>query len=37
MGISRHTANEHLAALLHRTGVADRKALVELLLGTVRR
>lgn len=28
MGISRHTANEHLAAVLRRTGAADRKALL---------
>ncbi len=31
MGISRHTANEHLAALQHRTGAADRKALMLML------
>jgi DNA-binding CsgD family transcriptional regulator len=28
MGISRHTANEHLAALAQRTGAPDRKALL---------
>lgn len=37
MGISRDTANEHLAALLRRTGVADRKELILLLLGSVER
>lgn len=31
MGISRDTANEHLAALLRRTGAADRRALLVLL------
>jgi len=31
MGISRHTANEHLAALEQRTGAADRKALLVIL------
>lgn len=31
MGISRHTANEHLAAILRRTGAADRKGLLVLL------
>ena len=31
MGISRHTANEHLAALQQRTGAADRKALMLML------
>lgn len=36
MAISRHTANEHLAALLRRTGSADRKALMALLLRIVR-
>ena len=36
MSISRNTANEHLAALLRRTGAADRKALLSLLLRTVR-
>jgi DNA-binding CsgD family transcriptional regulator len=31
LGISRHTANEHLAALQQRTGAADRKDLMVLL------
>lgn len=31
MGITRHTANEHLSALLLQVGVADRKALLVLL------
>ena len=31
MGISRHTANEHLAHLRRRAGAADRKALLVLL------
>jgi DNA-binding CsgD family transcriptional regulator/alkylated DNA nucleotide flippase Atl1 len=31
MGISRHTANEHLVALLQRTGAPDRKALLVML------
>ena len=31
MGISRHTANEHLAALPQRTGASDRKALLVML------
>lgn len=31
MGISRHTANEHLAALEQRTGAPDRKALLVIL------
>jgi DNA-binding CsgD family transcriptional regulator len=31
MGISRRTANEHLAALQQRTGTVDRKALLALL------
>ena len=35
MGISRDTANEHLAALLRRTGVADRKELVSRLLDSL--
>jgi len=37
MGISRHTANEHLAALLHRTGAENREALVARLLALVQR
>ena len=28
MGITRNTANQHLVALLHRTGAADRKTLM---------
>jgi DNA-binding CsgD family transcriptional regulator len=31
MGISRHTANEHLAAMQQRTGATDRKALMLML------
>lgn len=31
MGISRHTANEHLAALEQRTGVPDRRGLLVIL------
>lgn len=31
MGISRHTANEHLTALIQRAGAADRKALLVML------
>ncbi len=31
MGISRHTANEHLAGLQQRTGTVDRKTLLALL------
>lgn len=31
MGISRNTANEHLVAVLQRTGATDRKALLSLL------
>lgn len=37
MGISRHTANEHLAALLLQVGVADRKALLLVLRGVTHR
>ena len=37
MGISRHTANEHLAALQQRTGAADRKALMLLLRRSAQR
>ena len=36
MGISRHTANEHLAALLRQTGTTDRKALLALLRHSVK-
>jgi DNA-binding CsgD family transcriptional regulator len=34
MGISRHTANEHLAALRQRVGAPTRKALLEILRHT---
>ncbi len=37
MGISRHTANEHLAALQQRTGAADRKGLMLLLRRSAQR
>ena len=37
MGISRHTANEHLTALQQRTGAPDRKALLVLLRRIVQR
>ncbi|MFZ4624929.1 MAG: helix-turn-helix transcriptional regulator [Rhodoferax sp.] len=36
MGISRHTANEHLAALLRQTGTPDRKSLLALLRHSVK-
>lgn len=36
MAISRNTANEHLTALLRRTGAPDRKTLLGLLRKTVR-
>jgi DNA-binding CsgD family transcriptional regulator len=35
MGISRHTANEHLAALLRQTGAPNRKALLAMLRNSV--
>ena len=37
MGISRHTANEHLVALLRRAGAPDRKALMTLLQRALQR
>ena len=37
MGISRHTANEHLAGLLRRVGAQDRKALFVILRRAVAR
>jgi DNA-binding CsgD family transcriptional regulator len=37
MGISRHTANEHSAALEQRTGATDRKALMLLLRRSAQR
>jgi DNA-binding CsgD family transcriptional regulator len=35
MGISRHTANEHLAALLRQTGTPNRQSLLALLRHSV--
>lgn len=37
MGISRHTANEHLVALLGRIGAPDRKAMLVMLRRVLRR
>ena len=37
MGISRHTANEHLVAVLRRAGATDRKALMTLLQRALQR
>jgi DNA-binding CsgD family transcriptional regulator len=37
MGISRHTANEHLAAMQQRTGATDRKGLMLLLRRSAQR